>query len=185
MSKIIAIMGKSGSGKDTIVHKLVEKYPNDFNEIISCTTRPIREGEAEGVNYFYLTDQEFNNKVVSGDMLESTEFNNWYYGTSLKSLDKFKTNIGVFNPDGVRALIRNENIDLIIFQIICDDKTRLLRQLNREEHPDTDEIVRRYGTDKEDFKNLEFNTIKIKNDDGSNIDREIEYIKHVYEAINV
>lgn len=44
MYKIIALMGKSGAGKDTLMQKLLSLYPN-FHEIISCTSRPIREGE--------------------------------------------------------------------------------------------------------------------------------------------
>lgn len=43
--KIVALIGKAGAGKDTILKKVLKKYPNYFNEIISCTTRPPREGE--------------------------------------------------------------------------------------------------------------------------------------------
>lgn len=53
--KVVAIMGKAGSGKDTILRALVNKFPDRYNEIVSCTTRPPREGEQEGVNYHFLT----------------------------------------------------------------------------------------------------------------------------------
>lgn len=45
--KIVALMGEAGSGKDTILHRIMEKYPSYFNEIISCTTRPPMQGEKE------------------------------------------------------------------------------------------------------------------------------------------
>lgn len=102
--KIVALMGESGSGKDTILHNIMEKYPSYFNEIISCTTRPPREGEKDGVNYHFLSIDEFTKKVLNGDMLEATEFNDWHYGTDRESLTIDKINIGVFNPEGVRCL---------------------------------------------------------------------------------
>ena len=45
MFKIIALIGESGTGKDTIIKEILRNFPSLFNEIISCTTRPIREGE--------------------------------------------------------------------------------------------------------------------------------------------
>lgn len=86
-------------------------------------------------------------------MLETSDFNNWHYGTELKALDKDKINIGVFNPEGIISLLnKSEEINLKIFYIITDDKMRLLRQLNREQNPNVKEIIRRFNTDEADFK---------------------------------
>ena len=63
MYKLVALIGEAGTGKDTLLYYFVGERPNTFNKIISCTTRPIREGEKEGVNYYYLTDTEFTNKI--------------------------------------------------------------------------------------------------------------------------
>lgn len=150
MYKVLAICGEAGSGKDTILQKLLKIKP-DFKEIISCTTRPMRQNELNGVNYYYLSETEFKEKISSNEMLEYTVFNNWYYGTSLTQLDENKVNVGVFNPAGISELIDNPNIDLKIVRVMADKKTRLLRQLHREKNPNVDEIVRRYGTDKNDF----------------------------------
>lgn len=153
--KIVALMGEAGSGKDTILHKIMEKYPSYFHEIVSCTTRPPREGEKDGINYHFLSIDEFTRKILNGDMLEATEFNNWHYGTDRESLTIDKINIGVFNPEGIRCLQEDDNIELYVFYVRAADKQRLLRQLNREENPDVDEIVRRYKTDTQDFGYLE------------------------------
>lgn len=162
--KIVALMGEAGSGKDTILHKIMEQYPLYFNEIISCTTRPPREGEKDGVNYYFLTIEQFTNKVLNGDMLEATEFNDWHYGTDRESLTTDKINIGVFNPEGIRCLQEDENIDLTVFYVRAAGKQRLLRQLNREENPDVDEIIRRYKTDTMDFGDLDdIKFIEVKN----------------------
>lgn len=149
--KIIAICGKSASGKDTLLHKVV-KHNRDVHEIISCTTRPPREGEIHGVNYFFLTEDEFYWKKDSGEMLETTSFRDWNYGTSIDGLAIDKINVGVFNPAGIYNLMNDERVDLYVVQVIASDKKRLLRSLNREEFPDVDEIIRRYTTDKEDFE---------------------------------
>lgn len=147
---VVAIVGKSGSGKDTLLHKIMKYEPN-YNEIISCTTRPPREEEIDGVNYHFLSVEDFCAKIERKEMLEFTSFNNWGYGTAVDALAPDKINVGVFNPDGVRALKGIENIKLVVISLLCDDKIRLLRQLNREEHPNVKEIIRRYHTDEEDF----------------------------------
>ena len=79
MIKIIALMGKAGSGKDTLLHKLMEQDPLRFNEIISYTTRPLRDGEIDGVNYHFVSDETFLQMVNDGKMLEHSVFNNWHY----------------------------------------------------------------------------------------------------------
>ena len=71
--KIVALIGKAGSGKDTLLKRLV-KDNEGFNEIISCTTRPPREGERDGFAYHFLTDEEYAAKVLQGDMLEAAAF---------------------------------------------------------------------------------------------------------------
>ena len=62
-------MGKAGSGKDTILREVVKQNP-DIHEVVSCTTRPPREGEVDGVNYHFLTGEEFGAKVLKNEMLE-------------------------------------------------------------------------------------------------------------------
>jgi guanylate kinase len=167
--KIIALIGKAGSGKDTILKEILKQEPIKYNEIISCTTRPKRENEIDGVNYYFLTPSEFANKILNYEMLEATSFNDWFYGTSYDSLRSGIPNIGVFNPDGIRALSQNNDIDLTVYYIQASDKTRLLRQLNRENNPNVAEIVRRYKTDEEDFDDLEFETINLTNESPEDI----------------
>ena len=136
-------------------------------EIISCTTRPKREGEIDGVNYYFLTPSEFLSKVLKGDMLEATEFNNWFYGTSIDSLSSTRINFGIFNPDGIRNLISNQaefKFSLKVYRIATSPKTILLRQLNRENNPDVNEIIRRYTTDKIDFEDLDFQYTVLNNE---------------------
>ena len=106
-------------------------------------------------------------------MLEATSFNGWFYGTSLDSLRSDVLNIGVFNPDGIRAIISNPEVEVQVFRVVASDKTRLLRQLNRENSPNVDEIVRRYKTDKEDFNDLDFDYTEISNEASADLTRAV------------
>ena len=145
--RVIAIGGESGTGKDTVL-KHLSSLPLEFNTIISHTTRPIREGEVDGIDYYYTTEEEFENL----DLLEMSHFNGWYYGTSMAAMSKDKVNVGVFDPTGIRNLANRMDIDLKIIRLRAPGDVRLLRQLTRTENPDVKEIVRRYQTDTDDFK---------------------------------
>lgn len=175
--KIIALAGKAGTGKDTILRKAVEDYPELFNGIISYTTRPPREGEEDGKNYHFVSTEEFAEKLLNGNLIEATLFNHWGYGTSIDSLDEEKINIGVFNPEGLYILLDNKQIDLTICLIETTDKIRLIRQLNREEEPDCEEIIRRYYTDEKDFKYLDLdNYTVIRNEKLEDLDNNVSYL---------
>lgn len=156
MKYIVAFIGKAGAGKDTIADLVAKRL--DAHVIVSCTTRPKRDYEVDGLSYHFLDAETFAEKVLNGEMLEATFFNDWCYGTVKSDLIE-GINIGVFNPAGIEALeetMRNqEDIKLVTYYVMCSDKTRMRRQLDREQEPDVKEIVRRFMADEEDFKNVE------------------------------
>ncbi len=170
MYKIIALIGEAGTGKDSLMDTILTLCP-DFHEIVNCTTRPRREGEVHGVNYFYYTPEQFGDMVLHDEMLECTVFNDWFYGTSYDSVRSDCVNIGVFNPTAVEALSARPEVNLTIIRVCAAPKTRLLRQLNREDNPCVDEIIRRYGADKIDFEGVEddFDCIEVWNGDNTNL----------------
>lgn len=77
---LIIISGPSGAGKGTICKALLEKH-NDLFLSVSATTREPRKGEVNGVNYYFLTKEEFKSKIEEGDFLEWAEVYGNYYGT--------------------------------------------------------------------------------------------------------
>lgn len=156
MYKIVTLSGKAGAGKDRLMQEVLKVLRTEaphftINEIVSCTTRPMREGEVEGKNYYFLTHEEFAERLADGTMVEATIFNDWCYGSCLEHMNEDGINIGVYNPEGVAIL---QSIpDIMVYSIFVDapDKVRLLRQLNREENPDVKEIIRRFSADEADF----------------------------------
>ena len=72
-------MGKSGCGKSTLERNLISNWPNDFKKVVSSTTRPNRPGERDGVDYWFLSDDEYD----STDFIQTTEFAGYRYGSSV------------------------------------------------------------------------------------------------------
>ncbi|ACM60136.1 guanylate kinase [Caldicellulosiruptor bescii] len=77
---LIVISGPAGTGKGTVVGRLLEKNPN-IKLSISKTTRKPRPGEKEGVNYFFVSREQFEEEIKNERFLEYAEYNNNYYGT--------------------------------------------------------------------------------------------------------
>ena len=174
MYKMIAIIGEAGSGKDTVMKKVIYEAgaapASIFHTLTSCTTRPPRDYEKQGLDYYFITNEEFTQHVLNNDFLEAAEFNGWFYGTLKSELDPNRINIAVLNPEGVENLLLHNDIILKVFYLNVKGKTRLIRQLQREEDPDIPEIYRRYMADDEDFYYLQFPHEVLKNE--NNVDFE-------------
>lgn len=89
---LIVVSGPSGAGKDSVCNLVASYNPNLWISV-SCTSRDIRKGEVEGVNYFFLTKDEFEEKIKNNNFLEYATYNNSYYGTPLYKI-KEKLNEG-------------------------------------------------------------------------------------------
>ncbi|MBZ7995479.1 guanylate kinase [Campylobacter canadensis] len=91
MAGILLISGPSGAGKSTLLEKLASEF-DDFYFSISSTTRKIRAGEKEGVNYYYLSQEEFENGIKNDEFLEYANVHGNYYGTPVKPIYDALTN---------------------------------------------------------------------------------------------
>ena len=83
---MLVVSGPAGSGKGTVNAMLLER--EDFAFSVSATTRAPRPGEVDGVNYHYITREDFLARIDSGDMLEYTEYCGNFYGTPLKEAEE-------------------------------------------------------------------------------------------------
>lgn len=178
--KIVALFGEAGAGKDYIQKKIMKTDfgKESLSEIISCTTRPPREGEIDGVHYHFIpTAAEFFNWYNMARWIEFSHFRNWWYGTSIEHLDENKINIGVFNIEGIKQILEDGDVDCLPIRISANKKLRLMRQLTREIDPDCDEIIRRFLADEKDFLNIPFSHKIVTNNTINPIQDIIYYIK--------
>lgn len=101
---LVVISAPSGCGKDTIVNKIVNSDPEQYHISVSQTTRPMRSGEAEGINYYFVSREVFEENIASGEILEYTLYNNNYYGTPVSevkaNLQKGKTVFLIIEVEG-------------------------------------------------------------------------------------
>lgn len=109
---LFVLSGPSGSGKDTVLSKILENMKDEAFLSVSMTTRQMRDGEKDGESYFFVSEEEFLKNVQSDNMLEYTKYGNNYYGTPAgpvkKLLDEGKTvflNIEVEGGANVRRLM--------------------------------------------------------------------------------
>lgn len=158
MIKLIAIVGKSGSGKDTIYKKVVNQN-TQFHKVIHITTRPKRDGEIEGVDYFFRTEQEIDTLTKQKKIFCNLSFNDWSYALSRDCFDENHINILISNPYELLFLMGQKDFEIKVFEIVAKDKTRLMRSLDRDEK-NVDEIVRRYIADQQDFSNKAYKDIE-------------------------
>jgi guanylate kinase len=85
--KILVLSGPSGSGKSSLLKEIFKKFNNLYFSI-STTTRKIRDGEKDGLDYFFIKKDEFQKDIKSNNFLEWAEVHSNYYGTSLKPIKK-------------------------------------------------------------------------------------------------
>ena len=167
MGKIYYVMGKSSSGKDTVYKKLKEQYPA-FRSVVPYTTRPIREGEKDGVEYYFVDTEQFRAMKEDGKVIESRSYNTkcgiWTYFTAddgqidLSAADYLLIGTLV-SYQALREYFGEEAIVPVYLEV--EDGLRLARALERErrqEKPKYAEMCRRFLADEEDFS--EENLIK-------------------------
>lgn len=189
---IFYLMGKSSSGKDTIFRRLMEDEDLSLETIVSYTTRPIREGEVEGVEYHFVKDYEMEEMEKKGLVIEKRTYDTvcglWNYFTAIDTEVNVKKNnyilIGTLEAYvKIRDFYGSESVLPIYIHV--DDGKRLMRALNREmeqQNPKYAEMCRRFLADCEDFSEEKLEEIGIQkrfnNDDINKCIGEIEsYIK--------
>ncbi len=79
--KIIVIVAPSGTGKSTLINRLMDEI-SILKWSVSCTTRPKRAGETEGIDYFYITVKDFEKRIENNEFIEYAKVHSNYYGTS-------------------------------------------------------------------------------------------------------
>ena len=164
MRNLTVLVGKSASGKDFIMNKLVKEY--GFKRVISHTTRPIRNGETNGKEYYFISLDKFLNMSLKDNFIECREYNTqqglWYYGLSKHEIDLTDDNkyVVILDFNGLKTLeeyLKSVGMEDKLTSVYIEAKAqvRLQRSLNREgEMTDEQvmEVIRRLEADEKDFE---------------------------------
>ncbi len=116
---LIILTGKTASGKDTVVSQLLSRLPG-FKKVLTSTSRPPRQGEQNGIDYLFLSKEQFQQKIEKGDFIEYVEYGGNLYGTEKNQL---KNSDLIWRIDPSRAGKIRELIDfpiLIIYLTVSD-----------------------------------------------------------------
>lgn len=164
--KFIVISGPSGVGKGTICNKLFKELNAWYS--VSTTTRNPREGEVDGVNYFFITKEEFLKKIDAGEFLEYNYYNENYYGTSKKIvLEKMEQGINVFSEVDVNGARNIKKIfpDALLIYIAPPSMEELRKRLIGRGTDPIERINQRLAIAEEEMKQVGFYDYVVVNDD--------------------
>jgi len=179
MGKIFVVMGKTSSGKDTVYKKVLDNLTLNQGvlapkTVVIYTTRPMRPGETNGVEYFFATEEELQKLRDDGKVIEERCFHTvhgpWYYFTvNDGQIDLENHSYLMINTlagfEMIRNYYSNNGEDVVIpIYIEADAKDRLLRYINREslqKNPNYKEVCRRFLADEEDFAEEELQRLGI------------------------
>lgn len=166
MGKIYYMMGKSSSGKDTLYKEVLKALPK-LKTLVLYTTRPIREGEQEGIEYHFVTDEELERFEKAGKIIEERTYDTVYGAWKYATIEDGQINLAAYDYlvigtlesyVGMKKCYGAENLVPIYIEV--EDGERLSRALSRErqqEQPKYEEMCRRFLADQKDFseENLE------------------------------
>ena len=181
--KLYVISGSSGVGKGTVLKGFLTRNPH-FMLSISCTTRKPREGEIDGVNYFFLTKEKFQQNIADDKFLEWAEFAGNFYGTKRKyikqCLEEGKDIILEIDTKGALQVKKQMPEAVLIF--ICPPSLEALENRLRGRHTEDEETIqKRLNEVKVELERAEKFDYKVVNDE---LDRAISEIEKIIESEN-
>jgi len=155
VSSYIAFSAPSGTGKTTIVKALVQKYPDLFTISVSATTRPVRPSEIDGVDYFFLTEAEFRQKISEGQFLEYEEVHGLLYGTLLDKVlgwrESGKCILFDIDVNGAQSVKQRFPETITIF-LMPPDEEELVRRLKKRKSETPESIKKRLARLKYEYQ---------------------------------
>lgn len=183
---MIILLGKSASGKDTVVNNLIHNYYG-YEKIITWTTRPMRPGEKQDLTYHFTDDEDFEEKIEEGFFAEWKKYNSvfgtWYYGTAVQDITNNPNNkIIILTPSGyedIKEYIINEEI----LSVYLDSSLRTLYKRLKFRGDNPKEIKRRLLHDIKDFKGIKNKVNVVIKNNTRDLDELTELIKDMHDIV--
>ena len=175
---MVILSSPSGAGKTTLTKKIQQKYQS-FKISVSHTTRSPRSNEIDGVDYFFVSKNDFSKLIKEQKFYEYAEIFGNYYGTSKKIVnDTIKKNDLIFDIDwqGTKQLSKFKNLKLIKIYLITDNKDELKKRLISRNQNTFDEIEKRLDSFESDIKHWNDYDYIIINKNLENCFKQIEKI---------
>lgn len=155
---MIVLLGESASGKSTIEKELVNIY--GFKRIIPYTTRPKRSTEEDGIDYYFISEDEFNYLRNNGSMIVHTRYKeDWQYGIAKDECRDDYNKVVILSPSGLRMLKKFKDVNIYSFYIKVLRRNRLIKALQRGDC--IDEAIRRNLSDVGQFDGIEGEVDKV------------------------
>jgi guanylate kinase len=140
MKGVFIFSAPSGSGKTTILKQIFEKFPNLFGFSVSATNRPARDGEIDGRDYYFLSDNQMKEKIANGDFLEWEQvYEGRYYGTLKSELNRIwsEGKVVVFDVDvkggiNIKNMLKDEAFAIFIMPPSVEELKKRLEGRNTE-----------------------------------------------------
>ena len=176
--QLIVLSGPSGVGKSTVIAELFSQRSNIYFSV-SYTTRQPRVGEQDGVNYNFVSREEFERMIADDELLEYAEYVDNYYGTSIKLIrEKLDAGIDVLLDIEVQgaAKVRARCPDALFIFIIPPSFEELSRRLHRRNTDSEDVIAGRLAKARQEFREIPKYDYLVINDKVANAVHEIEAI---------
>lgn len=177
---LIILSAPSGCGKDTVFQE-IKKIRNDVVESVSATTRKPREGEVDGVNYYFKTESDFQLMVVNDELLEYARYNNCYYGTPVseveKAIDNGKICFLIIDVQGAQSILKVRPDAISIFLLPPSLEVLEKRLVNRSTN-DIEDVKNRMTIAKREIDMAPLYKYSVVNDDLE------ECVKKINEIIN-
>jgi guanylate kinase len=179
--KLFVISGCSGVGKGTIINEFMKRNGKDFVLSVSCTTRAPRQGEINGVNYFFLTQEEFKRNIEEDKFLEHAQFAGNYYGTKKKYIkEKFEQGYNIMlEIETQGALQVKEKMPEAILIFIAPPSIKELENRLRGRHTEDEATIqKRLAQVKVELERSQKYDYTVIND---NVERAVEEIEKIAE----
>ena len=175
---MVILSSPSGAGKTTITKKIQQKYQS-FKISVSHTTRKPRPNEVHGVDYFFVSHEEFKKKIDENDFYEYAKIFDNYYGTAKNTVDQIvKKNDIIFDIDwqGTKQLSKFKNLKLIKIYLIPPNKNELKERLIKRNQDSDKEVERRFKAFDDDVQHWKDYDYIIINKNLENCYQQIENI---------